>query len=462
MAKKTVIKKRNYLVRGLPFIIFFVIALVILAAVLRIGIGDATWAGLVVSKLDGELRSRYAIPAGEKGVCVVLVKDQAQNSGIKVGDLLKSINGKSTLSIAAFLKVARDIDIRQGALLDILRNRRPLFITLQDKPAFPVDINKYIGMDPRNMSPVALTAAPGAHVPAAETAWLGLDLEPGTKGLLIDAVLLGSVAQQAGFMVGDIITAIDGTKVKDIAALNKVTLNGKVRSATVEVLRGWNKLYIFVQRDIPRGVGRRVAFNFNQPLFAPQTPSLNPSLMIKSGPAASLPPAEGHWIGMETLNLTKQLALFLNIPPHIKGVVIDEAVMEAQDAGLIAGDVVVKVGDMNTFNLKQFRAATRVVASQNVVNVVAYRKGRYRTFMVQSVWPVGSAQMETAPMIRSGAVAPHRYRGACTNCHTIGKTGNLAKDTGDLLNLNAPPIMRGAKAPHRWRGTCTICHKIIK
>ncbi len=129
---------------------------------------------------------------------------------------------------------------------------------------------------------------------------------------------------------------------------------------------------------------------------------------------------------------------------------------------VMAGDVISQVGNRNTYNLKQFRAATRAVADQNRVNVVAYRKGKYLTLTIKSVWPVGTAQMETAQMIAAGAVAPHRYRGACTNCHTIGNTGQLPKDAGDLLLLNAPPIKKGAKAPHRYRGRCTSCHTIIK
>ncbi|MEE8360165.1 MAG: PDZ domain-containing protein [Candidatus Omnitrophota bacterium] len=464
MPKKTVIKRRSLFAQGLPLIVFFILALLFMAAILRIGVGEAEWAGLVVSNLDKELAARYDIPPGEKGVCVVIVHEQALNSGIKAGDLLRSINGKTVTSVSSFLKVARYVDIREGVLLDIVRNGGPLYVTLYDRPGLHGKIKRYLGIDPQYTSPVAMRRSLGVAVPAGEAVWLGVELEPGPRGIYVDDVPLGSPAEKAGFKAGDIITAIDGEKVVDMATFNKLTLSGKLVSASVEISRGNSTLYIFIRDELPKGVTQRVAFNLTKPLLGGTggVGSIVPLLAITPGRAASLPPVEGHWAGVETLKLTPQLALFLNIPLNIKGVLIDEVTMEAQDAGLMAGDVIVKVGGMDTFTLKQFRAATRLVRERNAVDLVVYRKGNYSTFTIRSLWPLGVAQMETAQMIPKGAVAPHRYRGACTSCHTIGNTGQLAKDGGDLLNLNAPPIKRGAKAPHRYRGNCKTCHTIIK
>lgn len=465
MQKKKAIKRKGIFGQALPLVVFFILVILFISAVLRIGVGEAEWAGMVVSELRGELAARYEIPRGESGVCIVMVHEQAFNSGIKAGDLLKSINGEAVTSVASFLKVARDVDISNGALLDIVRAGDPLYIILYDKPGLHGKIKRFLGLDPQYTSPVALTTRAGIPVvPPAEATWLGVELEPGPGGIFVDDVPIGSQAQIAGFKAGDIITAIDGIKINGIADFNKLTLNGKTRSATVEVKRGADKLYVFVRDEPPKGVTQRVVFSLTKPLLGGGggTGPSAPFLANTPGPAASLPPVEGHWVGMETLELTPELAFFLNIPSNIKGVIIDEAVMEAQDAGLNAGDVVVRIGAMDTFTLKQFRAATRAVRKEKIVNVVAYRKGKYKTFTIRSVWPVGPAQMETAQMIPKGAVAPHRYKGACTNCHTIGNTGQLTKDGGDLLNINAPPIRKGAKAPHRYRGKCVTCHTIMK
>lgn len=456
MVKVKEIKRKRNLANGLPLLILLLLFGLFVAAILRIGVGEAEWSGLVVSNLDTELRSRYGISQGRQGVCIVEVQEEAFNSGVKLGDLLVSINGQATKDVSSFLRVARDIQISDGVLLDLVRNKEPLYLTLYDRPGFHGKIKKYLGMDPRNTTQVALTANAGFTPLATATDWLGMDFDQGINGILVDDIPGISLGRRSGFMVDDLIVAIDGIKVPDSLTFNKVTLNGTTTSGIVEILRRNRPMHIIVQDQISQGLAQKVAFTANtiQPQQDP--------VLTTPGPAASLPPVEGHWVGMETLDLSPQLALFLHIPSTVEGVLVDEAVMEAQDAGIMAGDVIAQIGNMNTYNLQQFRAATRVIANQKTVNVIAYRKGKYLTFTIKSVLPVGTAQMETAQMIRRGAVAPHRYRGACTNCHTIGNTGQLPKDAGDLLLLNAPPIKKGAKAPHRYRGRCMSCHTIIK
>ncbi len=461
MPKKAAIKRKSFFLKSLPLVVIFILLLLFIAAILRIGIGEAEWAGLVVSKLNRELRARYDIPAGEKGVCVVIAQEQALNSGVKKGDLLKSINGMAIRNVSSFLQVARYTDIREGVLLDIIRDGEPLYLTLYDLPGAHEKIKRYLGLDPKYANQVAMRISPNTITPHT---WLGLELDPERQGMVIDDVRIGSAADKAGFKPGDMITAIDGVELTDTVMFNKLTLNGRTKSATVEILRGKDTLYVFIQDELPRGMAQREAFSLSRPLAsgAGRVKFSAPVLTNIVGRAALLPPVEGHWVGMETLELLPQLALFMNIPANIKGVLIDEVTMEAQDAGLIAGDVVVKIGGMDTFTLKQFRAATRIVKNNNVVEVVVYRKGNYLELRVKSLWALGMAQMETAPIIAAGAVAPHRYRGSCTSCHTIGKVLPLAKDNGDLLNINAPPIKKGAKAPHRFRGNCMTCHTIIK
>ncbi|MHC4145863.1 MAG: magnetochrome domain-containing protein [Planctomycetota bacterium] len=73
---------------------------------------------------------------------------------------------------------------------------------------------------------------------------------------------------------------------------------------------------------------------------------------------------------------------------------------------------------------------------------------------------LGFAQMEAAQPILPGALRPHRYMGACTDCHIFMKTGGqLPTDAGDIPP-KPPPIRAGAKAIHRYRGSCATCHTI--
>ncbi|MEW5946433.1 MAG: trypsin-like peptidase domain-containing protein [bacterium] len=176
--------------------------------------------------------------------------------------------------------------------------------------------------------------------------------------------------------------------------------------------------------------------------------------------AASKQLAEGHWLGMEVIPLTPELAQEMGISPQEKGVLVDDVTLVAADAGIIAGDMVQRIGRDPVTDLKSFYEATKKVVSRREVTVRISRKGHPLIIEIEQRDPVGVAQMEAAPMIRPGSAPPHRYKGPCTNCHTIGNTGQLAVDQGDIISRTAPPIARGARPPHKNRGECALCHQI--
>ena len=174
---------------------------------------------------------------------------------------------------------------------------------------------------------------------------------------------------------------------------------------------------------------------------------------------------EGHWIGLEVGPLTPALATANGIPSNIKGVLVDEVTLLAASSGLLAGDVIAAINNIETGDLNAFKAATRPIAMSKQATVTVYRAGVYRKIDVRGTEELGLAQMEAAPMINATDPSPHSYYGPCERCHAISKTakntGQLAKDGGDVLAAQAPPIKWGSKPPHGKRGTCTNCHKII-
>nr|AMP41635.1 magnetosome protein MamP [uncultured Nitrospirota bacterium] len=174
---------------------------------------------------------------------------------------------------------------------------------------------------------------------------------------------------------------------------------------------------------------------------------------------------EGHWIGLEVVPLTPQLAAANNIPADVTGVLVDEVTLTAAAAGVMAGDVIFAVNGLKVKDLNTFEKSTRQVATINQASIAVYRGGNNKEVKVVANNALGVAQMEGAPMILSTAVRPHGYYGPCDRCHVISKTpsnktGQLAKDAGDVLIITPPPIVWGAQAPHGDRGRCTNCHTI--
>ncbi|MBF0110527.1 MAG: PDZ domain-containing protein [Magnetococcales bacterium] len=170
--------------------------------------------------------------------------------------------------------------------------------------------------------------------------------------------------------------------------------------------------------------------------------------------------AEGHWKGLEALPLSDELKKKLNLPMELQGLLVDEVTMNAAEAGLLAGDVIVSVNGNNVKSLEDLLVQTRRVQSAQNAAINVYRKGRMQQFILRARTNLGFAQVETAPMILPGEIMPHPYRGPCTQCHAIGTTGHIVPDPDGII-LPPPPIRAGIAPPHKDRGPCQACHPII-
>jgi hypothetical protein len=174
---------------------------------------------------------------------------------------------------------------------------------------------------------------------------------------------------------------------------------------------------------------------------------------------------EGHWLGLEVIPLTPELATEYLIPKREKGLLVDEITLESAESGILAGDMVHAIESYPTPNLEEFLRATVRVKTLREARVEVARRGRIMTFVMRArnTPELGFAQMEAAQPIQPGALSPHRSRGRpCTECHIIMQSGGqLPTDAGDILP-NPGPIPMGAPRPHAYRGPCNTCHRIVR
>lgn len=176
--------------------------------------------------------------------------------------------------------------------------------------------------------------------------------------------------------------------------------------------------------------------------------------------SARIQVSEGHWQGMEAMELTAELKRKLNLNMSMEGLLIDEVTMQSADSGLMAGDIIIGVGETPVLTLKDLSDASKRVMNRNAVVITVMRGVRVKTFTLRARGPLGFAQLETAPMILPGEITPHPYRGPCDKCHAIGTTGHLVPDPGEVT-LPPPAIRAGLPSPHQDRGPCAKCHKVI-
>jgi S1-C subfamily serine protease len=308
--------------------------------------------------------------------------------------------------------------------------------------------------------------------------FLGL---PMNFGVLVIEVFALSPCRSAGVEAGDVIMRVDNRSVKDEKMLWKLLGKKTIGDETkLTVYRDGAKMNLACMLDArPTGIGiptfaepggqvgmvlqaQAVARTIPSTTGMTTAPGALPSPREQN--AAGKKFIEGHWLGLEVVPLTAELATEYRIPKGETGVLVDEITLEAAESGILAGDMVQSVGGLPTPDLKAFFEATQRerVQEEKFAQVAVSRRGKQMTFTMtaRNANMLGFAQMEAAQPIQPGALRPHRYMGKCTSCHIFMKTGGqLATDAGDILP-NPPPITRNATAPHRYRGSCATCHTI--
>lgn len=89
---------------------------------------EGSWIGMDVTELLAQEAPDFGFPAGTTGVLVNDVEGPpAMSVGFQTGDLITSINGTPTLTMKDFVKATK---LQSGAVVDVLRGNRHLFITV--------------------------------------------------------------------------------------------------------------------------------------------------------------------------------------------------------------------------------------------------------------------------------------------------------------------------------------------
>ncbi len=196
--------------------------------------------------------------------------------------------------------------------------------------------------------------------------WVGIGLQDITsdlmkffnlkekEGALISQVYAGSPAEKAGLKVGDVVTEVDGVKIKNSQDVVREVLKKKVgQKVNFVVLREGKRLEISVTTaQMPEKIGKR-------------------------GPAK---PAK-EWFGLKISNVTpeiaKQLGLAKTEGVAIVGVQPNSA---AQAAGLKPGDIILEVNHQKIFNEEDYSAAIEKAKPEQGVLFLIDREGS--TFFV--------------------------------------------------------------------------------
>ena len=267
---------------------------------------ELSWIGMTVKRLDAEARAERGIPANVTGVVVTGADGMAGKVGVRPGDVVVGINGNAVRDMYDFSHYTGEVDIaRSGAQIDVVRNGLPMplfiFPTAAPSPATG------------QVAPAVAVAPPFAASPQ----WLGIEgdtvraadaievgLPSGAQGVLVDAVAIGSRAQQSGLARRDVIVAVNGQRISSASGLWSA-LSGLNGADTVQlgVYRGGQLLSVIVPAaGTGSAAGLPAAAPGTAPVAAPAVaPAAVPAVTPGGVPAAA--PAGGFTGRMGGLGL---------------------------------------------------------------------------------------------------------------------------------------------------------------
>jgi serine protease Do len=199
------------------------------------------WVPIAVQALTHEIAEKLGIP-GKKGVRVTRVFGTGAGS-LEVGDVITAIDGDAIevsqpSEADVFQTMIRQYKIGASVTLTSFRGKeeRPVKVVLASSPRLPREMKKYEDLTFEfRVRDVAETDRRELHIPDAE------------RGVLVEAVREGGWAALAHLAEGDLILAIDGEPVADVAAVKRkmeAAAANKPAAVVLHVRRGIRTFFV--------------------------------------------------------------------------------------------------------------------------------------------------------------------------------------------------------------------------
>ena len=252
-------------------------------------LGDegASWLGVESKEITPDKAKELKLPA-ERGVLLerIVPDSPAAKAGLKENDVITEINGQRIEGAAQFRRMIREIPAGRSVQFTVWRDGRAQTIGVTLGKSEDHD-NMWFKTAPRAFSFQLPKIEMPEMAPMPDTDWgdfaviagghprLGIDAEdldgqfgayfgaPDGEGVLVREVNSGSPAEKAGVKSGDVITSLNGERIRSFGDLRE-KLAGKRDEKTVKlgVLRNKSEVSITVEMPpppskTPRAISRR-------------------------------------------------------------------------------------------------------------------------------------------------------------------------------------------------------------
>ena len=314
--------------------------------------------GLAQSASSGIIsNSQRTLTAGDKIFEDLIQTDASINPGSSGGALVNAraevigINTAIYSPTTAFSGVGFAVPINHAR--QVFRD----FIEIVQSPLSEANAQAAQGnmnqIQPATGMDLQMMAAQGS----ARRCWLGIAAYPVDSavareldlpihyGALVNRVFDNSPGAKAGLLRGDVIYRADYKRVKDENMLWSFLAGKKTGDPVKITLFRNNRKKISVVRLEPEPANVRSLLS-----KAPQGTPAFQTVAFTTVPTGTLLPSpleqnaagkkfiEGHWLGLEVIPLTAELATEYQVPKGETGVLVDEVTLESAESGILAGD----------------------------------------------------------------------------------------------------------------------------
>ncbi|MDR2144699.1 MAG: Do family serine endopeptidase [Treponema sp.] len=186
------------------------------------------WLGVSLTDPDKDIVQALNL-TGRRGAMVsqLFLGSPAEKGGIQPGDFITSLNGKEVRGMNHLTLMVGDLKPGDRAVFSVVRDGASLDMQVrieERKNETAAENNKLW---------------PGVYVvPVTDTVRDTLKLKAGTEGLYVGQVIAKSPAAVVGLLRQDIITAVNGERIRDLAGFYKVIREKAGRELWFEVQRG--------------------------------------------------------------------------------------------------------------------------------------------------------------------------------------------------------------------------------
>lgn len=239
--------------------------------------GESGWLGISIAEVTGEKAKELKLPA-ERGVLVgeVETESAAAKAGVKEGDVITEFNGQRVDGTVQFRRMVRETIAGRTVPLTVWRDGRTQILQvemgsrqaqvrgrLRDRiviaPEARIEVRPRIEVMPRLELFASRTPTLGINGESLEGDFGNYFGAPEGEGVLVKDVHEGTPAAKAGMKAGDVITSIDGERIRSLGDLRaKLREKREAKSVKVDILRRGTAMTLEVEIEQPRPPASRM------------------------------------------------------------------------------------------------------------------------------------------------------------------------------------------------------------